>query len=238
LQLSAGLVIASSAERTRIAPRRRGERPPIAGIPNPLDADEWKATDRAAAREALGLSQDAFIAINHGRIDIRRKGHDTLLKAWAKTGGDQLVVIGSGQDHDAFASLLAESGLANVRWLSDYTTDRPLIRRWLSAADVYVTCSRIEGMPVAPLEAMACGLPIVATDAQGLPDILEGGEAAGGLILPRDDVAGIAAAIERLRLDPELRARLGRAARTRIETAFSIPAVADAFRRFVALPAS
>ncbi len=73
-----------------------------------------------------------------------------------------------------------------MRWLSDYTTDRSLIRHWLSAADAYVTTSRIEGMPVAPLEAMACGLPVVATDAQGLPDILANGEESGGLMVRKD----------------------------------------------------
>ena len=54
-------------------------------------------------------------------------------------------------------------------------------------------------MPVAALEAMACGLPVIATDAQGLPDILEGGSTSGGLILPRDDAPALTAAIERLR---------------------------------------
>jgi starch synthase len=171
--------------------------------------------------------------INHGRIDIRRKGLDVLLEAWAAPEGDELVVIGSGQDHDAFAALVAGRGSGNIRWISDYTTDRVLVRRWLSAADVYVTASRTEGMPVAPLEAMACGLPIVATDAQGLPDILEGGENSGGLVVPRDDAAAISAAIKRLRSDPDLRERLSHAARRRIEQKFSISAVGAALCEFL-----
>ncbi len=109
-----------------------------------------------------------------------------------------------------------------------YTTDRSLIRRWLSAADAYVTASRIEGMPVAPLEAMACGLPIVATDAQGLPDILADGEASGGLMVRKDRPEEIAHALERLKDDWRLRERLGRAARKRIEENFSLAAVAAA----------
>jgi starch synthase len=121
--------------------------------------------------------------------------------------------------------LLAGSAPGRVRWISDYTTDRALMRCWLSAADVYLSASRIEGMPVAPLEAMACGLPVIATDAQGLPDILAGGEAAGGILVPRDDPSALAAAIERLRLDRGLRQRLGQAARRRVEHAFSVQAV-------------
>ncbi|MBP3974937.1 glycosyltransferase family 4 protein [Pseudoxanthomonas spadix] len=225
LRMCAGLVIASSTERARVEATYPAH-PPIASIPNPLDCGQWQALDRQQARAQLGLPAQAFIAINHGRIDIWRKGLDVLLQAWAQSHGDQLVIIGSGQDREAFARLLAGSAPGRVRWISDYTTDRALMRCWLSAADVYLSASRIEGMPVAPLEAMACGLPVVATDAQGLPDILAGGEAAGGILVPRDDPSALAAAIERLRLDPGLRQRLGQAARRRVEHAFSVQAVA------------
>lgn len=224
LRRCAGLVIASSAERARVEATYPAH-PPIVAIANPLDCEEWQALDRQQARAQLGLPAQAFIAINHGRIDIWRKGLDVLLQAWAQSQGDELVIIGSGQDREAFAQLLAGSATGRVRWISDYTTDRALMRRWLSAADVYVSASRIEGMPVAPLEAMACGLPVVATDAQGLPDILEGGEHAGGILVPREDPAALAAAIERLRTDPALRQRLGAAARRRVEGVFSVQAV-------------
>ena len=233
LRICSGLVIASEAERLRVERLYAGHHPPIANIPNPIDTQEWQAMDRRKARSLLGLRQEAFVAINHGRIDIRRKGLDVLLEAWASSDGDELVVIGSGQDHDAFAALVAESGSRNIRWISEYTTDRSLVRRWLSAADVYVTASRIEGMPVAPLEAMACGLPVIATDAQGLPDILTGGEDSGGLLVRRDDAAAIAAAIDRLRRDPDLRGRLSRAARRHIEQKFSISAVGAALGEFL-----
>jgi glycosyltransferase involved in cell wall biosynthesis len=233
LSMCSGLVIASETERLRVERLYAGHHPPIANIPNPIDTQEWQAIDRQKARSLLGLRQEAFVVINHGRTDIRRKGLDVLLEAWAAAEGDELVVIGSGQDHDAFAALVAGRGSGNIRWISDYTTDRVLVRRWLSAADVYVTASRTEGMPVAPLEAMACGLPIVATDAQGLPDILEGGENSGGLVVPRDDAAAISAAIKRLRSDPDLRERLSHAARRRIEQKFSISAVGAALCEFL-----
>ena len=88
-------------------------------------------------------------------------------------------------------------------------------------------------MPVAPLEAMACGLPIVATAAQGLPDILANGEASGGLIVPRDEPAAIAQALKKLNDDPIMRERLGQAARKRIEAHFSLGAVAGALDRLL-----
>ena len=225
MRRATGLIIASSAERARVAKTYPTAAAPVANIPNPLDTDEWRPIDRTAARRQLGLDPDAFLAVNHGRISIGRKGLDVLLDAWDLCGGGKLVIIGSGEDDAAFAQLLSQHQSPSVEWLAGYSTDRALMRAWLSAADVYVTASRIEGMPVAPLEAMACGLPIIATDAQGLPDILEHGEASGGLMAPKDDAPALAAAIGRLRNDPELRQRLGAAARRRVEEAFSIAGV-------------
>jgi starch synthase len=229
LRACKGLIVASAGERERLSHAYPGIRLNIADIPNPIDAEEWQATDRVQARAALGLPVDCFIAINHGRIDIRRKGLDVLLQAWSALADDpqaKLVIIGSGQDRDAFAELVRRSDFPNLLWLSDYTTDRAVMRCWLSAADAYVTASRIEGMPVAPLEAMACGLPVIASDAQGLPDILAEGEASGGLLLPREAPKEIANGLMRLRDDVGLRRRLGIAARRRVEQNFSLQAVA------------
>ncbi|UWU23863.1 glycosyltransferase family 4 protein (plasmid) [Rhizobium sp. CB3060] len=239
LRACSGLIVASSEERDRLAKAYPRIALDIANIPNPLDTGEWRAMNRMEARASFGLPQDGFIVFNHGRIDIRRKGLDILLKAWARftdNSTGELVIIGSGQDSEAFAKLLGESGLSNVQWLSSYTTDRPLIRRWLSAADAYVTASRIEGMPVAPLEAMACGLPVVATDAQGLPDILADGEASGGLMVGQERPEEIAQALARLKDDRALRAQLGTAARKRVTEKFSIEAVGAALDDFLTKP--
>jgi starch synthase len=226
-----GLIVASAAERERLSHAYPRLRLNIADVPNPIDAQEWQAAERKQARAALGLPAGSFIAVNHGRIDIFRKGLDMLVEAWSAFADDpqaQLVVIGSGQDDSRFSRLLRDSSLANVRWLSGYTTDRGFLRQWLSAADVYVTASRIEGMPVAPLEAMACGLPVVATDAQGLPDILAEGEASGGLLVRKETPHEIADGLKRLRADPQLCRKLGLAARRRVEEKFSLAAVGTA----------
>jgi glycosyltransferase involved in cell wall biosynthesis len=225
LAASAGLIIASAAERARVRERYGANLPPIVDTPNPLDVAAWQPMERAEARASLGLPAEGFILINHGRIDIRRKGLDVLLAAWARNDSGELVIIGSGQDHAAFEALLGETGARNVRWIGEYTTDRDFMRRWLSAADAYISASRIEGMPVAPLEAMACGLPVVATDAQGIPDIFCDGEASGALLVRRDDSAMLAEAINRLRRSPLLRATLGQAAHKRVANRFSLDAV-------------
>lgn len=237
LGLCHGLIVASGRERARLARTYAHLKAPIVAIPNPLDCDEWQAVDRAQARAELGLPADAFIVVNHGRTDIGRKGLDILVEAWKQFAVGrteaQAHLIGTGQDHAAFAQLLKDRAPGRLTWISSYVTDRPRMRQWLSAADAYLITSRTEGMPVAPLEAMACGLPVVSSDAHGLPDIFAAGEEHGGIVTAREDVGAIVAALERLANDPSLRARLGRAARRRVEDHFSIPAVGAALSSFL-----
>jgi starch synthase len=233
----AGLVIASAAEAERV---RRAYRPtcPIEDIPNPLDLDLWRPEPREDARRALGWLGAERIAIYHGRIDIQRKGLDALLSAWAcvrKAMAGQpirLVVVGDGHDREAFRNLVESAGSETVTWISGYTLDRGLMRRFLSAADVAVTASRHEGFPVAPLEAMACGLPLVASDAPGLPEILAGGRAAAGVLFRRDDVEALESALVELLSDPAKSLDYGSRARTSVAQRFALDPVG---RRLVAL---
>ena len=238
LRRAAGLIVASARERERLAATYRVDPRRIHATPNPVDLAFWTAEPRTAAREALGVSADELLVFNHGRIDIQRKGLDVLLDAWRRFSqgreGVRLVVLGSGQDHEAFAGMVAQTPAAE--WLSAYVTDPPLIRRWLSAADIYVTLSRVEGMPVAPLEAMACGLPVVASDAHGLADIFEAGEAAGGLVVHRESPAAAADALSRLAADGDFRDLLGRRARAHAGGRYSIEAVGRSLANVVKPP--
>jgi starch synthase len=80
-------------------------------------------------------------------------------------------------------------------------------------------------MPVAPIEAMSCGLPVVASRAHGLPDIFPNGEASGGLLFDSGDSAAAAAALSRLANDAAYRRALSQAGRATIESRFSVAAV-------------
>lgn len=118
----------------------------------------------------------------------------------------------------------------SILWRDDYVTDRKLIRRRLAAGDIYAFPSRSEGFAVAPLEAMACGLPVVAADASGVPDIFSRGEEDGGLVVSRGDVETFAEALGRLIDQPDYARSLGAHARRRMEQAFSLEAVGSQMR--------
>jgi glycosyltransferase involved in cell wall biosynthesis len=227
----AGLFVAASTEIARVRARYKLPADRVAQVFNPVDVGMWGAFDRGDARAALDIPPDARVAVWHGRVALESKGLDVLLDAWARVclerpGRDlRLLLMGTGEDADQLRRRLTGLPRPNVLWRDEYVTDRSVIRRWLSAGDVYAFPSRYEGFAVAPIEAMACGLPVVAAEASGVPDIFQGGAAAGGIVVPRGDATAFAGALGRVLDDAALGRELGRRARQRAEQAFSLEAV-------------
>jgi glycosyltransferase involved in cell wall biosynthesis len=218
-----GLVIASSAEVQRVRDRYGVDPRRIRQIGNPIDTKTWCPGDVVAARRALGIPAQARVAAWHGRVQLPKKGLDILVDAWARVCAERpdaelrLLLIGSGADTEAVRSRLDGYGLRNVVWVERYLHDRSAIRDLLVAADVYAFSSRHEGFPVALIEAMACGLPVVATDVGGVRDILAAGERSGGIVVPPRDPVGFAAALGRLLDDESLTKTLAELSRQRAE---------------------
>lgn len=239
LHACTGLIIATQTEIERVCSSYKVSPAKIARIFNPMDVTNWQAIDRIEARASLGISTEARVVVCHGRIDIAQKGLDILLDAWEqiiceRPGQElQLLLVGTGSDADVLCQRIATMQLQSVLWVNEYVRDRMAIRRYLSAADVYTLPSRHEGFPVAPIEAMACGLPIVAANAPGVSDILEHGEASGGLIVPSEDKKALALALGRI-LDNEAWGReLGKRARQRVEERFSLEVIGKQLREFI-----
>jgi starch synthase len=239
LRACAGLIAGPTTEIQRLRDRYRIPLSKIARIFNPLDVRSWRGTDRIQARVALGLPREAGVVVCHGRIDMYRKGIDVLLDAWSRIcterpGRDlRLVLLGTGPDTEALRARLATGLPRGVVWIDRYVHDRAFVERVLSAADVYALASRHEGFPVAPLEAMSCARPVVAADAPGIPDILERGEESGGLVVPRGDPIALARALGRVLDDPALAQELGRRARRRAESHFSLEVVGRQLKDFI-----
>lgn len=235
----AGLIVGSSRERRRV--ERDYGLPPsrVAPIPNAMDVRTFEPMARAKARELLGIAPATRVVEWHGRVTIRRKGLDVLLEAWRqvcaqRAGTDLLLLlVGTGQDADEFRRRIAATGLDSIRWRDEYVSDRAELLPYQSAADLFVLPSRHEGFPVAPIEAMAVGLPVVATDAPGLNDILPEGERSGGIVVPRDDAAALAEALGALVDDDERCRGLGRRARLRVESHYALEPVGLQLRMFL-----
>jgi glycosyltransferase involved in cell wall biosynthesis len=167
---------------------------------NGVDLAIFRPVDRAAARGELGLSGPVLVSVGHL---IERKGHDLVVEALAMLPGCTLLVVGEGPQRTALSRLAVRLGVADrVRFLGEIAHERlPAI---YGAADLLVLASSREGWPNVVLEAMACGTPVIASQVEGVPEMITSRDA--GLILPERSAAAIAAAVEALLADSPSRA--------------------------------
>lgn len=239
LQACQGLLIGPTVEIQRVCTQYKIDASKIARIFNPMDVSAWHARERHEVRIELGISLTARVAVYHGRIDFSHKGVDILLEAWQKICEERpeqelcLLLVGTGHDAPEVDHRIKTLQIPGVLWINNYICDRSLLWKYLSSADVYVMASRHEGFPVAPIEAMACALPIVATDAPGIPDILESDELYGGLVVPREDSTALALALGKVLDNEEWGRDLGKRARHRVETDFSLEVVGKQMQEFL-----
>ncbi|MEU9030331.1 glycosyltransferase [Streptomyces sp. NPDC048383] len=216
--------------------RREGESEGIAGhwsvIRNGVDLDHFRPgrpdpeQDRAEARAGLplpdGFGGDGPLAVCVGRL-CPQKGQDILLRAWPELLGAvpeaRLALVGDGPDGERLRRT-APPGVFFAGAAAD-------IRPWLRAADLVVLPSRWEGMALAPLEAMACGRPVLVSDVSGARESLPSGQGRLCLVPPEDPTA-LAKALGRLLAEPRLLAELGEQARQHARTDFDVRRTADA----------
>jgi glycosyltransferase involved in cell wall biosynthesis len=240
MRLCAGLIIASEAEASRVRTKYGVPAAKIARIFNPVDPQVWMPSDKTAARERLAIPASARVAVWHGRVSIRKKGLDILLDAWHRICIQRpirdlrLILIGTGEDAPRLRQAIHDRGLRGVLWIEQFVQDRAVLCEYLSAGDVYVFPSRHEGFPVAPIEAMACGLPVAAADAHGIAEILPAEESSGGVIVPREDPEALALAVGRFLDDENWSRAMGQRARLRVESSFAPDAVGRQLRGFLA----
>jgi glycosyltransferase involved in cell wall biosynthesis len=180
--------------------------------PGPSDHD-----DRSAVRSQLLERSDQVLILSVGRLTAQKAYHD-LLQAFERVTGDHpeavLAVAGDGELRKELEEQARSSGLGErVRFLGA----RDDIARLLSAADMFVSSSRWEGMPLAVLEAMAAGLPVVATAVGDVPTAVVPGV---GLTVSPGRPDEMAMAIEQLLDEPDLRKSYGEAAAARIRAEY------------------
>ena len=187
-------------------------------VPNGIRA-RGPGPGRRAAREALGLGPDQPVVMTVGRLNVM-KGHVHLLDAvpglLRRFPDLAVVVAGRGHLHEQLQAQADALGVAGAVHLLGQRSDA---RSLLDAADVFVLPSRHEGMPLALLEAMDVGLPVVATRVIGSAEVVVEGET-GLLVRPRDPAA-LERALAQLLADPALRERFGQTGQQRFAACFT-----------------
>ncbi len=184
-------------------------------LPNGVDV----ATYRSAAHViSMRTEMSSLTVLCVSRLRFE-KGLDVLLQAWpavrAAEPRARLQLVGGGDLRAQLEQLARALGIEDSVHFVDHVSD---VRPFLAAADIFALPSRWEGMPNALMEAMACGLPCVATRVSGSEDLIRDGES--GLLVPPNAPVTLAAALISLLRDPERRRDLGTAARECITTRF------------------
>jgi GalNAc-alpha-(1->4)-GalNAc-alpha-(1->3)-diNAcBac-PP-undecaprenol alpha-1,4-N-acetyl-D-galactosaminyltransferase len=184
---------------------------PVHVIPNPAHPPRLTVSD-AVLRQGRSLAALGRLA--------RQKGFDLLLDAFAPVAARhpdwRLEIAGEGPERGALQNRIDRYGLGSRVRLVGWAEEPD---RFLSQSAIFVMSSRYEGFPVALIEAMACGLPVVSFDCDSGPrEIIRPDH--DGLLVPAEDVAGLQEAIERMIGDATLRVRLGANARS-VVTRFS-----------------
>jgi glycosyltransferase involved in cell wall biosynthesis len=180
-------------------------------VPVAVDLEGFAAPrERGALRRELGLDGAPLIGIV-GRI-VPVKDHGLFLAAAARIVRElpqaRFLVVGDGTGRPGAEAAARRLGLADRVSFLGWRSDLPRIYADL---DVLAVCSRNEGTPLAALEAMAAGCPVVATRVGGLPDVISDGET--GLLVEAGDAAGLAGAVVRLLREPSTARAIRQAAR-------------------------
>lgn len=197
-------------------------------IPNGLTLS-GAGTDRAAARRKLGIEHNHFAIMTIGRMEYQ-KNHILALRAFAELPEQTrrrtlLFFVGSGEQEVVLLGVAHALDIADrVRFLG-YRTDVPAI---VAGADLVLMTSWFEGMPIALLEAMTAGVPVLSTPWMGARDMLADGRF--GMIAPSFEPARVAAEIQRAMTHPTLRRELAERAQRHVTDTYDMGRMVDRHR--------
>lgn len=214
-------VIAVSPEEQRAAVRLGFGKSKVVMVPNGVG--QMRLNARPEARRTMGVADDAIVIGFVGRL-VEQKAPEILIEAFAITAKAQprarLAMVGNGPLESPMRELAAKLGVADkIIWLGERDA-----RGVLAGFDLFALSSRKEGLPYVVLEAMAAGLPVVATTSAGseilvIPDV-------NGAVVPPDDAPAFARALIDLVTDPIRMAQCAEGSRQRVAR-FTIDAMVD-----------
>ncbi len=184
-------------------------------VPNGIDMELFRPRDRDRARAALGAAREGFLVGAVARL-TSEKGIDSAIKVLAHVREVSLVVVGDGPERRQLALLAASLGVADRVTFAGLRTR---VEELMPAFDACLVPSRTEAHGMVAAEALACAVPVIASDVGGLRSIVLPGRT--GLMVAAGDVEGYAAAVRLLARDRTLCARLGQAGREHVRARFS-----------------
>lgn len=186
-----------------------------------------RSGDPRPIRLEFGLGPEDVLLLSVGNLS-ERKGHAVLVRALAHLRDQglqprwKLVIAGRGSQRESLEALIEETGLGAHVFLAGHRDDIPSLQ---DAADLFVMPSLWEGLPLAVLEAMFAGNPVVASLASGIPEAMDDG--VEGRLVPPGNVEALAQALGPLLRDRSLRTRMGEAARMRARRDFTVERMAS-----------
>ncbi len=191
-------------------------------IPNGIDVRRIDRANATGIREELGIAPNDFIFGTVARLDLT-KDTITLVRAFAavalprKDPNIKLLIVGDGEERarlEEFVSML------NLNRAVIFTGMRRDVPQLLKAMDVFALSSVSEGMPLTVLEAMAAGLPVVATEVGALPELVEEGKT--GFLVPMRHAVAMADRLEEFLANRQFAKSFGEAARHKVEREFTL----------------
>jgi len=196
--------------------REFGQKRDIRVIPNFVNVEAHSRGDRSALRASLApAGEKVVIHVSNFRPVKRVAAVIEIFKRIRAEVPAHLLMVGDGPDMSEAVRLTRKYGLNTVRFLGDQEQVVPL----LSASDLFLMPSAQESFGLAALEAMACGVPVIASRVGGVPELVEDGVT--GFLCAPEDLAGMASAAVRLLTDQGLHQRVTEAARTRAVECFA-----------------
>lgn len=195
----------------------------VAVIPNGVDTVRFAPDPerRRTAGKQLDLPEQAMVVIAVSRLE-QEKGLHLAIEALARLGRSnvRLIIVGKGRDESRLRRLAEHAGLVERVHFVGFVPNEDL-PSYLNVADIFLMPTLCyEAFPMSIVEAMACGLAIVATDVGGIPTAIDDGR--NGLLFPVGNVEALAAQVRRLLEEPGLARVLGKAARAKAVKCFSV----------------
>ena len=227
-------MVSVSESTSRFCVEVEGIRPEkLITIPNGIDLDAFQSArsknPSVHLRKQIGVDPDSIVIITVARLHPQ-KGHRYLLNAVpavvAQAPKAVFVLVGDGQLRGEIEESVIKRGIDRYVRILGRRDDVPDL---LHISDLFVLPSLWEGMPNAVLEAMAAGLPVVATRVDGTPEVVMHGVT--GLLVPPGDAAGLADAIIRVLNDPDRRSSMGREGLRRVKEVFSTTQYVNGFTK-------